>query len=262
MTIKQFSVIGLLIVSFTKIVCADTSLHIKPEMIETFKDANIFAMDDAGKYQIGLLGGKWLQAHDIQGLGLSLLAHTASTDAGIYLIGSEKQLDSDKSAFYTGLIVLINSSNTIVNKWHHTSNFLHVSQHNEQLTLTSYDGVYTLNAGDGIRSLMTNERRKHWTSIRLVDGSLILCNPNSTSKSTSGVYALYGEVGCGKGDSWFFKGAWFPSTENYTTDPFICGSWLIESVQEKYKSPITGIIVRAFTHVNGVDDTQNPKSLL
>ena len=84
-----------------------------------------------------------------------------------------------------------------------------------------------------------------------------LCIPNSPSKNS---FAAYLEVGCRKGDSWSFRGAWFPSTEDYTTDPFVCGSLLIESVQEKYKSPITEIIVRDSNTGKQLSKTQSPNT--
>ncbi len=108
--------------------CANTALEIKPVEIAVFNDARVFAMDKSGKYQIGQVGGKWSEVNDIRNLGLSLLDVFVATKEGMFLIGSESRLDSDKSTYYTTLIVLIDSGNKNIKQWRHEANFFEAIQ--------------------------------------------------------------------------------------------------------------------------------------
>ena len=211
---KNICSILMLLACFATSACASQSLDIKPVKIEIFSDTNVFAMDESGKYQIGQIGGKWSGVQDIQKLGLSLLDVTVATNDGMYLIGSEAHHDADKDIYYTGLIVLIDAGNKKVKEWRHETGFLKAAQYNDNITLTSFDGVYTLAASNDIKLVKDNDKR-------------------------DALQPLYDNAG-----GWAFAGVWYPSNDDYTSEPVICGAWLIEPVQTKYKKPISEIIVR------------------
>lgn len=226
---------------FASISCKANTLQIKPGKIEIFKNSKVFAIDKSGRYQIGTLSGQWSAIYDIREKGLSLLDIIVATDSGIYLIGSENRIDADKSTYYTGFITLIDSNNKTLNQWHHDSNFIHASVFKNQLTLTSFDGVFTQDESGVMQMLMGNYKRKRMSSIRDDSGNLILCNSLLPTKN-----ALFttGSAGCVKADAWDFTGIWFPSDEDFITEPVACGPWLIEPVQPQFKTSITGINVR------------------
>lgn len=201
----------------------------------------MFAVDGSGKYQIGSLDGQWSAIHDIKEKGLSLLDVTVTTDSGVYLVGSESHLDSEQNLFYTGLIVLIDSGNETLKKWRHDSNFTHASELQNRITLTSYDGVFSIERGGAIQQIAENIKRQRLSSLLDSSGDLILCNALLPTKNA--VFTT-GPAGCFKPGEWSFTGIWYPSNESYVTDPIACGSWLIEPVQSQYNSPISGINVR------------------
>ena len=107
---------------------ASAALEIKPVEIAVFNDARVFAMDKSGKYQIGQVGDKWSDVSDIKNLGLSLLNVAVATKEGMFLIGSESRLDSDKNTYNTALIVLIDSGNKNIKQWRHEANFFEAIQ--------------------------------------------------------------------------------------------------------------------------------------
>lgn len=238
---KMMGVLLICIACFAGVACAGNALQIKPVQIEAFKDAHVIVIDKSGKYQIGEIDGQWSEIYDLQEKGISLLDALAETDSGVYLIGAESRLDADKNTYYTGLIVLIDSKNNTIKQWRSSTNFLHVSAFNNQLTLTSFDGIYSLNASGDIELIEENDKRQRLSSLRDGQGGLILCNSLMPTKN-----ALFttGEAGCSKKDKWSFVGLWYPSDETYRTAPIECGSWLIESEQSKYKAPITAVIIR------------------
>ena len=237
---KNICSILMLLACFATSACASQSLDIKPVKIEVFSDTNVFAMDESGKYQIGQIGGKWSGVQDIQKLGLSLLDVTVATNDGMYLIGSEAHHDADKDIYYTGLIVLIDAGNKKVKEWRHETGFLKAAQYNDNITLTSFDGVYTLAASNDIKLVKDNDKRDALQPLYDNAGGVILCRPGSLAK----IAALNGVAGCDKAGGWAFAGVWYPSNDDYTSEPVICGAWLIEPVQTKYKKPISEIIVR------------------
>ncbi len=221
--------------------CNANSLQIIPDKIEVFTNSKVFAIDRTGRYQIGTLGGQWSAIYAIQDKGLSLLDVLAVTDSGVFLIGSEKRFDVDKSPYFTGFISLIDSNNKTLKQWHHDSNFMHATVFENQLTLTSYDGVFVIDKDNVIQMLMENNKRKRVSTLRDSVGHLIVCNPLMPTKN-----ALFttGAAGCSKEDDWKFDGIWYPPDEDFVTEPVVCGSWFIEPVQLQYKAPITGVNVR------------------
>ena len=133
---KKIGIAMLCVTCFAGTACAGNTLQVKPLQIEVFNDDNVFAIDKHGKYQIGKIDGKWSEIYDLKEKGLSLLDLLVVTDSGVFLIGSESHLDTDKDTYYTGLIVLIDSENTTIKQWHSDSSFQHVSEFDNQLTLT------------------------------------------------------------------------------------------------------------------------------
>ncbi len=263
--IKLLGEILLCFACFISTASANNRLLIKPVMIEVFNNEKIIAIDNAGKYQIGNVRSDWSKVYDIQEKGLSTLEFTTTTSSGVFLIGSESHPDSeDRTAngvYYTGLIILVDSNNKTLRAWRSSTNFLHVSTFHNQLTLTSFDGIYTLTS-DGDIELLDHNNKRHWlTSIRNHQGELILCNSLIEAKA-----ALFttGPAGCSNAENWSFDapwhssnrssntstndwsftGKWYPADETTNTAPISCGSWLIETVQDQYDSPLTGIIVR------------------
>lgn len=230
-----------LIVSSINTACVSQTLKIKPIKIEVFHNSYVYAMNENGKYQIGSINGTWSKIHDIQEKGLSLLEHLTTTDSGILLIGSESHLDSDKSTYYTGLITLINSDNKTIKEWRHKTNFLHVSSYKNQILLTSFDGIYSLDIDGKIQPIMKNIKRNKLSLLHDNEGNLIICHPTSPSKNS---FFSTGNATCEKEDGWQFEGSWYAPNDIYIPRPIVCGSWLIEPIQIKNKQPISGVIIR------------------
>ncbi len=239
--LKQLTLALFLIISSVNTACVSQTLEIKPVKIEALHNANIYAMDKNGKYQIGNINGTWSKIYDIQEKGLSLLDHLATTDSGILLIGSESHLGSDKSTYYTGLITLIDSDNKTIKQWHHKTNFLHVSSYKNQILLTSFDGIYSLNINGKIQSIKKNTKRNKLSLLHDNQGNLITCHPKSPSKNS---FFSAGNATCEKKDGWIFEGNWYASNDLYITRPLVCGSWLIEPVQMQNKSPTSEVNIR------------------
>lgn len=266
-------------VCFTSTACADNTLLIKPEMIDVYNNDKIIAIDDAGNYQIGNAPSNWSKVYDIQEKGFSTLEFMVTTDTGMFLIGTESHPDlEDRTAngvYYTGLIALVDSNNKTIREWRTNTDFLHVNAFHNQLTLTSFDGIFTLTANSDIEQIDNNDKR-HWlTSIRNHQGELIVCNSLIEAKAA---LSTTGSAGCSNAknwsfdapwhssnsssttskNDWSFSGKWYPSDETTITAPIICGSWLIESVQDQYDSPLTGIIVREITSGSLIKEKSMP----
>lgn len=246
--LKYMKIMGemlLCFVFFASNACADDTLQIKPEMIAAFKDSKVIVSDGGGKYQIGHVESKWSKVYDIQEKGLSTLDLLAATDSGVFFIGTESHPDTENRSldgyYYTGLIVLIDSNNKTIREWRSSTDFLHVSKFHNQLTLTSFDGIYTLSPNSDIELIENNDKRMWLTSIRDNQGELILCN--SLMESATALFRT-GPAGCSKANNWSFDGWWYPPNSTTMTAPISCGTWLVEPVQNKFNSPLSGIIVR------------------
>lgn len=238
---KYMYFIFLLMTLFSSSACADSTLVIKPIKIDIFVDDNVFAMDESGKYQVGQIGGKWSGVRDIKKLGLSLLDHSVATKDGLFLIGAESKLDADNNTYYTALIVLLDSSGKNVKEWRNESNFHNAAQYNNTVLLTSFDGVYTISAAGDLKRIKDNDARVQWMPLYDNTGSLILCRPASLAK----IVMIDGFSSCVKEGGWTFSGDWYASNDDYTTEPVVCGAWIVEAVQKKHHNPISEIIVRS-----------------
>ena len=115
-----------------------------------------------------------------------------------------------------------------------------LKRYNNNILLSSFDGIYTLSASGELKRIKINEARVIWLPLYDDVGGLILCRPRSLAK----IFMLASVSTCVKEGGWTFLGSWYASREGYTTEPVICGSWIVEPVQLKYKKPITEIVVR------------------
>ena len=223
--------------------------YVPPSQIEhiaIFPDEKILTVSHVNNkelYHIGEINGPWSDAYQVSVLGMEYVTFALVSDDGVYISGEVANKKPGSNTYYTGRTVLLDTHNKIKKFWNHDIGFNSAYIYNNEVIGSTGNKIYKLLKTGEVKILHKRKRKTLITLATDKKGELIICNSLPVGKVTT----IGFKFGCYKGNDWEFSGSWFGANSDYHTTPIVCGNWLIEAVQKKYRTDFSKLKVR---HVN------------